>query len=349
MSEKFRVAINREMLNDAGEFPPYDMGIDILRAEPRIELVPLAKFTTEITPDLIRDFDACIAGVPRWNRAAFAGVEGRFLCVARWGVGFDNVDVAACTDADVMLTTTRGALDYSVAESALAFMLACCHRMLFKDKMARQGRWKERTWTLGTELREKTLGIVGLGAIGSTLVRLVAPFRPAKVLAFDPFARPERAREIGVELTDLPALLRQSDFVSIHCPRTPETTDLIRAEQLAMMKPTAYLINTARGGIVNQKALYEALKAGVIRGAGIDVFEVEPPPADEPLFTLDNVIVSPHANSLTEECWRDIGRHVCRNLVRIVHGQEPEYVVNAEVLKKESFRKKWEACRKRTG
>jgi phosphoglycerate dehydrogenase-like enzyme len=228
-------------------------------------------------------------------------------------------------------------------------MLACCHRMLFKDRMARGGRWKERTYTLGTELREKTIGIVGLGAIGSTLVKLLAPFRIGRILAFDPFTSPARAREVGVELADLPTVLRHSDFITIHCPKTPETTDLIRAEQLAMMKPTAYLVNTARGGIVNQKDLYHALKSGVIRGAGIDVFEVEPPPADEPLFTLENVIVSPHANSLTEECWRDIGRHVCRNLVRIVRGEAPEYVVNAEVLRRPGLMKKWEECRKRVG
>jgi len=349
MSAKFRIGMNREMLDEKGDLPPYDMGLQFLREVPFIEFAPFDRFEPVIKPDQARGYDAVIAGAARWNRDSFAdGGADRLVHLARWGVGFDSIDVAACTEFDVMLTTTRGALDHCVAESALSFMLACCHRMLFKDRMCRAGGWKERTYTLGTELRDRTLGIVGLGGIGSALVKLVAPFN-LKILVFDPFVTAQRAAELGVERTQLDDLLCRADFVSIHCPKTPETTDLIKLRELKLMKPTAYLVNTARGGIVNQRDLYVALSDGIIRGAGIDVFEVEPPDPKDPLFTLDNIIVSPHANSLTEECWRDIGHHACRNLVKTARGEQAEFVINPEVLKKPSFRAKWDRLRNRLG
>jgi phosphoglycerate dehydrogenase-like enzyme len=152
-----------------------------------------------------------------------------------------------------------------------------------------------------------------------------------------------RAKELGVEKVELADLLRSSDIVTIHCPKTPETTNLIDATQLALMKPSAYLVNTARGGIVNQKALNEALTTGKLRGAAIDVFEDEPTKPGEPLLSLPNVIVSPHANSLTVECFRDIGRHITLNINKLMKGEVPEFVVNKDVLSRPGYQKKVKA------
>ena len=337
--------MTREMLTPAGEYPDHIRDFP-LRRDPRVEFVPCPRVEKTMTPDLVRDFDACLAGSALWTHESFRGVE-RLCCISRWGVGYDNIDPQACTDNDVVLITARGALDYSVAESALSYMLALSHRMLLKDKHARANDWMQRLTTLGNELREKVIGIVGLGAIGAALVKLLAPFNPAKVVVFDPFLADARAKELGVEKTDLASLLKTSDIISIHCPKTPETTDLIRGEHFALMKPTAYLINTARGGIVNQRALYEALRDRRIQGAGIDVFDTEPPATDEPLLTLDNVVLSPHANSLTIECFRDIGLHITRNLTGLIAGAPPEFAINREVFERPKFRQKLERLKVR--
>ncbi|HYF52083.1 MAG TPA: NAD(P)-dependent oxidoreductase [Planctomycetota bacterium] len=345
MSSRLVLGMNREMLAAGGQLPSHIVELP-LRTHPKVEFRVLEREVKVTTPDLLAGVDVCLAGSALWNAETFRGVE-QLCCVARWGVGYDNVDPKACTEADVALMTTRGALDYSVAESALSFMLALSHRMLEKDRHVRNHDWSQRLTTLGSELREKTIGIVGLGGIGLALLKLLNAFRPGKILVFDPFLKPERAQELGVSIASLNELLKASDIVTIHCPKTPETTNLIDAAQLALMKPTAYLVNTARGGIVNQKALYEALREKKIRGAGIDVFEEEPCRKDEPLLTLDNVILSPHANSLTVECFRDIGQFITDNVLKLMRGEPFEFVVNREVLTRPGFQKKVAALTKR--
>ena len=338
MLEKLRVCMTREMLTPAGEYPEHIRDLPLLQ-NPRVDFVPCPRVEKVLPPEVIRDFDACLVGFALVNHDTFRGVE-RVCCMSRWGVGYDNVDPKACTDNDVVLITTRGALDYSVAESAISYMLALSHKMLLKHRHAAANDWSQRLTTLGNEIREKTIGIVGLGAIGAALLKLLAPFQPGRILVFDPFLNDARAKELAIEKTDLATLLKESDMVSIHCPKTPETTNLIDAKHFAQMKPSAYLINTARGGIVNEQALSVALCTGQIRGAGIDVFESEPPPADHPLLKLDNVILSPHANSLTQECFRDIGLHITRNLTRLISGECPEFAINREVFDRPKFREK---------
>jgi phosphoglycerate dehydrogenase-like enzyme len=345
MASKLRVAVTREMLNPDGNFPEHLQNLP-LRTHPRIDFQALPKLEKVLTGSEVAGFDACLTGSVLWTAQSYQGIGG-LCCISRWGVGYDNLDPKDCTANDVVLITTRGALDYPVAESALSYMLALSHRMLLKDKLARANDWTQRLTTLGNELREKTIGIVGLGAIGTALLKLLAPFHPARIVVFDPFVNAERARELGVDKVDLNTLCRDSDIITIHTPKIPETTNLIRAEHFKLMKPTAYLVNTARGGIVNQRDLYEALRDGRIQGAGIDVFEKEPPEPDEPLLTLDNVILSPHSNSLTKECFRDIGQHITTNILKLIDGITPEFAVNREVLERPGFRKKLDAIRER--
>jgi phosphoglycerate dehydrogenase-like enzyme len=193
---------------------------------------------------------------------------------------------------------------------------------------------------MGSELRDKTVGTVGLGGIARELCRMLPAFRVRQILAFDPFVSQERAREAGAELCSLPALLQTSDFVLVNCPLNERTRNLIARSELDLMKSDAFLINTARGAVVNERDLYEVLQRRRIRGAGIDVFSQEPLPADNPLLKLDNVIVSPHALAWTDELFRDIGRMACQGMLRLAHGAAPDHIVNPEVLELPSFQAK---------
>jgi phosphoglycerate dehydrogenase-like enzyme len=185
---------------------------------------------------------------------------------------------------------------------------------------------------VGVELRDRTVGIIGFGGIGKELARLLSSFGVARVLVFDPYADPESLRERGVQPTPLDHLLRESDFISIHCPLTDETHGLIGERELGLMKPGAFLVNTARGPVVDQDAITTALRARKIRGAALDVFREEPVAADDPLLELDNVIVTPHYVAVTEELFRDYHRCAARQILAVKRGCIPGHVVNPEVV-----------------
>jgi len=255
-------------------------------------------------------------------------------------VGYDSVDVQACTDANVLLCITAGAVNRSVAEANLAWMLALSHRVLIKDRLVRDGQWAKRSDHMGCELRDRTLGVVGFGGIGAKLVEMTRGFQMRDPLVYDPFTPPKRAAELGVTLVPLERLMRESDFVSIHCPLNDQTRGLIGRNELALMKPDAFLINTARGGVIDESALIETLKARRIAGAGIDVFETEPVGAGHPLSQFENVIIAPHAISWTDELFRDIGRMACSSAVELARGRIPAGIVNREVLERTGFQEK---------
>ncbi len=204
----------------------------------------------------------------------------------------------------------------------------------------RTGRWDLRAAAPAVGLRGKTLGSVGLGNIGSEMFRLLEPFGLGRKLASDPFARPEHAAALGVELVDLDTLFRNSDFITINCLLNDDTHRLVNARLLSLMKPTAYLINTARGPIVDQDDLVDALQAGAIAGAGLDVFEAEPLPADHPLVRMDNVILSPHSLAWTDDLYRDNGLEACANVLSVLRGEAPKYTVNREVIQSADFQTK---------
>jgi len=293
----------------------------------------------EFPPELLQRYDAVISLLGRYTPASFRGVD-RLAIIARWGVGYDMVDVPAATASDVLLAITPDAVRRPVAEGIMALLLALTRHLLVKDRLVRAGRWAEKSRYPGTGLAGRTLGSIGLGNIGAQLARMLRPFDLQRVLAFDPYLAPERAAELGVELVPLETLLAESDFVCINCPLTPATRHLIGEAQLRLMKPTALLINTARGPIVDQAALTRALQEGWIAGAGLDVFEQEPLPADDPLTRLENVILAPHAIAWTDELMRENSAGACRNVLAVLRGEVPAHTVNREVAARPGFQRK---------
>ncbi len=330
MGRVFRVGITRDFLRADGS-PAYgDIGLSALAGVPGIETEFLAENTRELRADQIAGYDALLVLAPRLTAATLEGAD-RLAIVARFGVGYDSVDVDACTRKGVLLTITPDGVRRPVATSALTFLLALSHRLLEKDRLTRTGRWADKADFMGIGLTGRTLGLIGLGNIGGEVFRLARPLE-MRHLAFDPYASAEAADSVGAALVDLATLLRESDFVTICCALTPETYHLIDATRLRQMKPTAFLINVARGPIVDQKALTVALRERWIQGAATDVFEEEPVSPDEEILRLDNVIVTPHGICWTDECFRGNGRSACESIRDVASGRVPRYVVNRAAL-----------------
>jgi phosphoglycerate dehydrogenase-like enzyme len=241
--------------------------------------------------------------------------------------------------------TAVGSVDRSVAEATVGWMLALSHHFRTKDRLVREGRWGERSDFMGCELRDRTLGVVGVGGIGRMLVKLLAGFGMRPPLAFDPFLSPEAAAQIGVTLVPLEELMAQSDFVSVHCPLNESTRNLIGRKELALMRPNAYIINTARGGIINEDALDEVLSAGKIAGAALDCFVGEPLTEPHRFGRHEKVLLAPHCIAWTDEMFRDMGHTICRAIVELAQGRRPLGVINPAVLEQPGFQAKWERHR----
>jgi D-3-phosphoglycerate dehydrogenase len=267
-------------------------------------------------------------------RAADIEVAPRLRAVGRIGVGYDAVDVAALNARGIPLMTCGTDNSPTVAEYALFMMLSLCKGATM-DALPRQGRWSERYNSLPTELMNKTLLIVGFGRIGTRIAKRCLAMDMA-VEVYDPYVSAESVRAAGCKpVADLDAALPRADFVTVHCPKTKETAGMFDATRIAKMKPGARLINTARGGIVEEQALYAALASGKLAGAGIDVFSPEPPLTDNPLFTLKNVIVAPHMAGNSRESLDRKSLTVVRNILSVLDGApRTEYVVNPESLQK---------------
>ena len=340
MATTFQVGLTRDFLTESGELVYKDIGLSILGENPSIEHRFLDVNSPTIAADQLAGLDAVISLTPKYTADSLANCD-LLLAIARFGVGYDMVDVGACTDAGVLLCTTPGAVNYPVAEAVLTWMLALSHRLLIKDRLVRDGKWNERGRFMGSELRERTVGVIGLGGIGGRLIRMLAPFAMNQPLAFDPMVPAGRAAELGVQMVELDELLRRADFVVVCCPLTEQTRGLIGAPQLALMKPTAYLIDAARGFIVDEASLVDALQSGAIAGAAMDVFEQEPVSPDNPLCKLDNVILAPHAVAWTDELFRDIGRMAAGACVALSYGKTPVGIVNPEALQSETFQRKF--------
>jgi phosphoglycerate dehydrogenase-like enzyme len=315
-------------------------------AFPAIETEFMPELLPEVAPAQIQSYDAVISLAPRFAAGTLRGAE-RLVTIARWGVGYDMIDTQACTDNDVLLCITRDAVRRPVAEGIVTLLLALTKQLLTKDRLVRTGRWDAKTSYPGTGLRGRTLGTVGLGNIGGELARLLRPFELRRILAYDPYVSSAQAAEIEVELVDLDTLMAEADFVCINCPLTKDTFHLIGEQQIRRMQPSALLINTSRGPIIDQAALTRALQARQIAGAALDVFEQEPLAADDPLTQLDNVILSPHAIAWTDELVRDNGIGACQNVLTILRGEVPAYTVNREVIDRPGFQAKLRALRAR--
>jgi D-3-phosphoglycerate dehydrogenase len=341
MPRPFRVGLTRDFLKPDGTLGFGDIGLDLLDQAPGVEWDFLPENTPELLPEQVREYDALLVLAPKVTAATLEGSE-RLSVVARFGVGYDNVDVPACTAAGVLLTITPDGVRRPVALSVLTLLLALSHRLLEKDRLTREGRWAEKLGYMGQGVTGRTLGVIGFGNIGREVFRLAQPLG-MRHLAFDPHLSPDAGQDLGVELVDLDTLLADSDFVAVCCALTPDTHHLINAARLARMKPNAYLINVARGPIVDQGALTSALQERRIAGAGLDVFEQEPVDPNDPILTLDNVIVAPHAICWTDECFLGNGRSACESILDVAAGRAPRYVVNREVLERAELQAKLQA------
>lgn len=338
---KFRVALTAEMHDEAGTPKFKDMGIDVLANEPKVEYAPFAEYRPVIGADQLEGFNGVLVLTPAVNAASLEGAAD-LLSIARYGVGYDGVDVPACTAADVLLTVTKGCPDGPVAEATIGWMIALTHHFKAKDRLVREGKWDDRPDYMGCELRDRTFGTIGLGGISSEAIRRLEVFNMNPAIAYDPYANPAIAEKIGVELVELDELLRRSDFVSVHCPLTPETKDLIGERELGLLKPGSYVINAGRGGIVNEDALYNALESGLLGGAAMDCFEVEPGDGPSRFGKFENVMMAPHAIAWTDELFRDMGRSACQGMVDLANGKAPFGIINPEVLDSPGFQAKWD-------
>jgi phosphoglycerate dehydrogenase-like enzyme len=338
---KFRVALSGDFKKPDGSaaFPDFDLAP--LEQNPAVEHHFLQTNGVLQASDL-EGFDALILLMPRIGPESFPS-DGRLSIIARFGVGYDAVDVQACTDHDCALVITPDGVRRPVAVAIMTFMLTLTGKLFGKDQITRQGPegWAKRIEHMGVGLVGRTLGQLGIGNIGAEVFRLAKPFG-MKLIAHDPYVDPKVAKDLGVRLVGLEELFREADVLSVSCPLNDETHHIVNAERLALMKPSAYLINTSRGPVVDEKALTRVLQERRIAGAGVDVFEQEPSPADNPLYRLDNVIVTPHALCWTDQCFAGIGAADVKAVLDVMHGRVPTGIVNREIEARPAWQKKLE-------
>ena len=258
----------------------------------------------------------------------------RLVVIGRAGTGVDNIDLEAATRRGIVVVNAPYGNTVSVAEHTLAMLLALVRHIPRADAALRQGQW-DRQSCQGVQVRGKVLGIVGLGRIGTAVARRALGLE-MKVVAYDPFVTPERAAQVGVQWMPFEDLLRSSDFIALHLPDSEQTRALVGNRELALMKPSAYLINCARGSLVNEQALWQALQEGRLAGAALDVFAQEPP-VDSPLLRCDKVVLTPHLAASTAEAQRDTAVEVAQQVLDVLSGRMPAYAVNAPALSSEEL------------
>lgn len=335
----FRVGITRDFIKPDGS-SDLDTIAGPLFDEAGLTWEYIADNTAELSASQVRDYDALLV-LGSAITATTLTRNDRLAIVARFGVGYDRVDVGACTDNGVLLSIAPDGVRRPVATSILTFILSLSHQLLIKDQLTRTGKWEEKQDYMGIGLVGRTLGLVGMGNIGKETFKLAKPFGMNHI-TYDPFVSVDDAKEVDAELVDLETLMKTADFVCICCPLNDQTRGLIDAKYISLMKPTAYLINTARGPIVDQKALTDALQNRQIQGAGLDVFEKEPIEDNDPLLNLDNVIVTPHSICWTDECFDGNGVSACQSIISVASGELPNYIVNRDVIENPKLKRKLE-------
>ncbi len=310
--------------------PIHEKGMKLLVDS--IEEVVLAKDSN--IPTVAGLLDERVEGViVRYNPFPRELIEkaSNLKVIARHGIGTELIDLKAATEHNVAVVNTPNASTVSVTEHAVTLMLCLAKNIFYADSELRKGNYAVKDKYLQYELEGKTAGIVGLGKIGTEVAEKCRFGFGMKVIGCDPYVDKEKVEGIGVELAQsIDEVLESSDFVSLHLPLTESTKHIINEEKLRKMKKTAYLINCARGGIVDEKALIKALQEGIIAGAGLDVFEEEPPRVDNPLFKMKNVVVTPHSASLTEEAKIKMAVGAVEGLLQVLRGERPTYLVNTD-------------------
>lgn len=327
---RFRIGITRDVL-DANNAPTFGSAPLKLLDRPELEWEYFPEQVKEIAPAHLARYDALYINAPLVTPASFAQGAGRTRIIARHGVGYDSVDLPACTENGVILTVQPDGVRRPVAVAAITYILALSQKLLIKDRLTRAGRWAEKVDHMGTGLIGRTLGLIGAGNIGREIMRL-APAFDLRMLVSDPYIDAAVITGAGATPVDLDTLLRKSDFVVVACLLNATTRRLIGAREIELMRPSAYLINMARGPIVDETALAAALHERRIAGAGLDVFETEPVDPSNPLLAMDNTIVTPHALCWTDQCFSGLAESGLRGILAALQGGRPGGVVNPEVF-----------------
>ncbi|HET6429506.1 MAG TPA: C-terminal binding protein [Phycisphaerae bacterium] len=327
MSDKLRVVVTDYIEADL-DWEAREMarrGIDFachqLKAAPEAEVIEKTRDADIVVVNMVKITPSVVAG---WRNAKL---------VIRHGAGYDNVDVPALTAAGIVLEYIPDYCQHEVAEQAIALMFACARKVVWSRKVlddsVARGQWDFAPIVPMFRMDGMTVGIVGCGRIGSLVYRKLEHFG-VKFLICDPYLSPQRKDELGIRTDDLKTVCAGSDFVTFHTPLNDETRHMVNAEMLSWMKPSAYLINTSRGGMVDHAALAEALRAGAIAGAAVDVYEAEPPKADFPLFDAPNVILTPHLSWYSKDAERTIREKIVQDIDMFVNGTGPRIPVNPE-------------------
>jgi D-3-phosphoglycerate dehydrogenase len=339
MGRKARVGFTQDYYDKDGNFILDCPGFKTLENMPGIEREAFTEMLPEVAPRQIEDFDIVVTRTfSRWVDSSFEGND-RLLSLHRNGVGYDRIDVPALTKAGVILCITPAAVRRPVAVSIIAFILALSTRLLLKHQLTSEGHWSDVPKYNGYGLLGRTLGSFGVGNIGHEMFKLAKPFG-MRHIAYDPYLKPEDVADVDVQLVDIDTLLSESDYLNISCPLNDKTRHIIGEKELKKMKPTAFLINTARGPIIDESVLYNALKEKWIRGAALDVFDQEPTPPDNPLLKLDNVIVTAHAMAFTDEFLNSVWEIIAQQIKQLMNGEMPDGVVNREVWDQPVFQSK---------
>jgi phosphoglycerate dehydrogenase-like enzyme len=332
--DAFHVGVTRDLLRPDGSLVFAPIGLEALDG-PGIITNFLDEDLRELTPDQLDGLDALFHFSPAVSAASLEGVE-RLALIARHGVGLDFIDLQACTARGVAVTITPGGVTRAMASAAVAFVLALSHRLLQRHEHLVAGRWSEgRFDLLGLGLTARSLGVIGYGRVGREVVRLLRPWE-LRVLV----AQRSDPRDPDVEHVALDALLEESDVVVVACPLTPETHHLLDARRLALLKPTALLVNVSRGPVIDQAALAEALREGRLAGAALDVFEQEPIDPADPILTAPGFIGSPHSLGYWDELFRRCVADACAAILDVAAGRVPRDVANADVLESSLFTEK---------
>jgi D-3-phosphoglycerate dehydrogenase len=304
--------------------PIHPVGPQILARE--VEVINLPERPGDSIDEHLPDVHAILVRTARLGAERIRAAS-RLRVIGKHGVGVDNVDVAAAQAHDIAIVSTPGANAQAVAEHALTMMLMLARRMPTTTRMLREGQFDAaRAMQLPVDLHGQTLGLVGLGNVGTRLAAMCRSALAMRIIAYDPYVTADRAAALGVELTaELAPLLRASDVISIHAPLTPTTRGIVGRDALAQLKPTVILINCARGGLVDEVALLEALRAGRLAGAGLDAFVEEPFPPNHPLLALENVVATPHIAGGSQKALEIMARTVAEDILRVLRGELPMY------------------------
>ena len=322
----FKLGVTRDLITANGEPCFGNVAFEVLEQNTDISWEWIPEDLTEVTAEVAARYDGIHINLPQVTAASVARDDCRVKIFARNGVGFDTVDLDALSKKNIIVTNTPIAVQRPVAIATLTMIFALAGRLFKKDQLVHQGKWNDRVNYMGQGLTTRTIGVIGAGGIGKEILALAKPFFGQMIVA-DPYADKSEIASLGAEIFSLEQVMSQADFIITCCALNDDTHHLINADRLALMKPSAYFINMGRGPIHDEAALVNALQAGKIFGAGLDVTEREPIEPDSPLLAMENVIITAHALCWTDECFHDIAATALQSIVDFSLGRDLQHVV----------------------